>query len=74
MPGPSRHVVLFAVCAGLIAYAVVSCASLSPSLVECKLDALKVLPDDPDQATVADAKDVIGRLKACHVSADGGAP
>ena len=46
--------------------------ALSP-LVRCKLDALKVLPDDPMQATAYDAADLIGRLKACHRdAADGG--
>ena len=41
--------------------------------MRCKLDALKVLPDDPMQATVYDAVDVIERLNACHrLDADGG--
>ena len=45
---------------------------LSP-LVRCKLQALDVLPDDPMQATVYDAVDVIERLKACHrEQVDGG--
>lgn len=51
------------------------CASMSPSLVQCKLEALKVLPEDPMQATVYDAVDVIERVKACHAGAtDAGKP
>ena len=45
-----------------------ACATALP-LVECQLAALKVLPDDPEQATVADARDVIQRVKACHEQA-----
>jgi hypothetical protein len=46
---------------------------LSP-LVQCKLDALKVLPADPLKATVYDAIDVIERLQACHRPDAGAAP
>lgn len=35
------------------------------ALIRCRLDALKVLPEDPLAATVYDAIDVIERLKAC---------
>lgn len=42
--------------------------TLSP-LMRCKLDALKVLPEDPMNATVYDAVDVIQRVRACHVEA-----
>ncbi len=42
-------------------------------LVRCKLEALRVLPEDPMQATVYDAVDVIERLQRCHRDeADGG--
>lgn len=51
----------------------VACGAGLPAVVRCKLDALKVLPDDPMQATVYDAVDVIERLRACHrLEADGG--
>jgi hypothetical protein len=47
---------------------------LSP-VARCKLDALKVLPSDPRQATLGDAIDIIERVRACHRAAeDGGAP
>ncbi len=46
---------------------------LSP-VVRCKLDALKVLPEDPMQATAYDAVDVIERLKACHRAQADAAP
>lgn len=43
------------------------------ALVQCKLDALKVLPADPMMATVYDAVDIIERVRACHrVETDGG--
>lgn len=44
---------------------------LSP-LARCKLEALRILPEDPLQATVYDAVDVIERLQACHRDGDGG--
>jgi hypothetical protein len=60
---------------GMIALGVpMACTSsggLSP-VVRCQLDALKVLPEDPLQATVHDAVDVIQRVRACHEQADGG--
>jgi hypothetical protein len=68
----TRHVARIALGFALLGSA--ACGSgLTPALVECKLNALRVLPEDPNQATVADARDVIGRLKACHAQADGGA-
>lgn len=48
-------------------------AAVTPQLVKCKLDALKVLPEDPKQVTVADAIDVVSRIKACYQPADAGA-
>ena len=47
-------------------------AAITPQMVQCKLDALRVLPEDPKQATVADAVDLISRIKACHEPADAG--
>lgn len=50
-----------------------ACGSNITPLVRCKLEALRVLPDDPGMVTVYDAIDVIERVKACHhVHADGG--
>jgi hypothetical protein len=50
-----------------------ACSSGLPPVVRCKLEAVRVLPDDPMQATVYDAVDVIERLRACHrLEADGG--
>jgi hypothetical protein len=45
--------------------------------IRCQLDAIKVLPDDPLNATVYDAVDVIARLRACkqvssEITVDGG--
>lgn len=55
----------------------VACTSsgqLTP-LLACKLGALKILPDDPGNATVYDAVDIIERIRACHrLTPDGGAP
>lgn len=43
------------------------------ALVQCKLDALRVLPEDPGNATVYDAVDIIERIRACHrLTPDGG--
>lgn len=51
----------------------VACAGGLPPIVRCKLQALDVLPDDPMQATVYDAVDIIERLQACHrAEVDGG--
>jgi hypothetical protein len=47
-------------------------SAVTPQLVQCKLDALRVLPLDPAQVTVADAVDVVSRIKACHQPADAG--
>jgi hypothetical protein len=50
----------------------VACAGL-PLVVQCKLDALKVLPEDENMITVGDALDVYRRVRACHhLEADGG--
>lgn len=59
---------------GLVVFGVlVGClgGGLSP-VVRCKLDALKVLPEDPGMVTLNDAVDVIERLKVCHRQADAG--
>lgn len=52
-----------AIIVACLAYSMIGCTS---TLVQCKVDALKVLPDDPGQATVRDAIDVVRRVKACH--------
>ena len=36
-----------------------------PALLQCKLDAVKFLPDDPMQVTPYDVMDLVGRLHAC---------
>ncbi len=57
------------VCVGLP----LACTGGVSPLVRCKLEALRVLPEDPMQATVYDAVDVIERLRACHrLDPDGG--
>lgn len=71
----AEHVIALGFGAGLIAYGVVGCASLTPALVQCKVTAVhKVLGDnpDPEQVTLFDLKDVAGRLKACHAKPDAG--
>jgi hypothetical protein len=48
------------------ALSLIGCAStLSSAQVECQLGVLRALPEDPAQATVADAVDAIHRLRAC---------
>lgn len=62
---------------GLIAFLIPwSCAGgqLTP-LMQCRLAALEVLPEDPAMATVYDAVDVVERMLACkreHAVADAG--
>ena len=36
-----------------------------PAVIQCQLDALKVLPKDPAMATPYDAVDIIHRIRAC---------
>lgn len=58
---------------GLFCVTQVACGGGLPPIVRCKLEALKVLPEDPMQATAYDAVDLVHRLKACHrITADGG--
>lgn len=47
-------------------------SAVTPQLVQCKLAALRVLPEDPKQVTIADAIDVVSRIKACTQPADAG--
>ena len=58
---------------GLALAALMGCASSQSSrLVQCKLDALKILPDDPMQVTFADGVDLVERIKACEAEPDAG--
>lgn len=41
-------------------------------LVRCQLEALKVLPDDPNMATIYDVVDIIERVQACKRAGDAG--
>jgi hypothetical protein len=45
-------------------------ASQVPALVQCKLDALRVLPKDPMQVTFADGVDLVERIQACEAGSD----
>jgi hypothetical protein len=59
--------------AALCLVSALGCGSaVTPALVQCKLEALRVLPADPEQATVADARDLVARIKACHAAPDAG--
>lgn len=49
------------------------CGSGLAGSVQCRLDALRGLPDDPLQITVFDAIDLGHRLHSCRTQADGGA-
>lgn len=60
---------------GLFCLLFVGCGAATPQLIQCKLDALKVLPEDPRMVTPYDAVDLVNRIKACHgESPDAGAP
>lgn len=41
-------------------------------LVECRLQAIRALPEDPEMVTVYDAIDTVKRLRACKVAGDAG--
>ena len=62
--------------AALLAYLLVgliAAACSAPTLVQCRVDALAVLPlDDPDAITVGDARRLVQRLKACEPRGDAG--
>lgn len=62
----------FVVCSLALAGLVWGCDPAA--LVQCRIQAIKFLPSDPEQVTAYDVTDLVGRLKACRVSADGGAP
>ena len=64
--GASLAFVLFFLASGCVA------ACGSTQLVECRISALKVLPEDPEQMTLLDLIDVKARIKACAVSGDAG--
>jgi hypothetical protein len=74
--GSVVSVTVFLLALGLTQVSGCGAAARLPALVECKLAALRVLPDDPMEATAYDAVDVILRLQDCHREAagDGGSP
>ena len=55
---------------GMVACSALGCGS--PALVQCRLEAVKFLPEDPKQVTPYDVVDLIGRLNACRAGADAG--
>jgi hypothetical protein len=49
----------------------------SATAVQCRVEAVRFLPDDPMQVTVFDTVDLVERLKACDgrpATADAGKP
>jgi hypothetical protein len=59
---------------GCLTLAAQGCATNS-SVIACKLDALKILPEDPRMVTPFDAIDLVKRLNECRKPpADAGAP
>ncbi len=60
--------------AGLLAILVCAACGTAPTLVQCKLDALRFLPKDPLMVTPYDAVDLIDRINACQRPADARAP
>lgn len=49
---------------GLLAWlALFGCGS--PALVQCRVEAVKILPEDPGQITPYDLADLVQRLNAC---------
>jgi hypothetical protein len=76
VPGPLSQIALGAAI-GLLAFGAFvlcqGCGATNPQLVQCKLDALKILPDDPRMVTPYDGVDLINRLKACELAPSGDA-
>lgn len=66
----ARQQVLLGAClsvaAIVVAFACGTGTQSLPMLVQCQLDALKILPDDPKMATVYDVADIVERVRACH--------
>lgn len=55
---------------GLLACSALGCGS--PAILQCRLEAVKFLPDDPGQVTPYDVVDVVSRLRACEMPGDAG--
>jgi len=75
-PSPARQITLGAALSllvfGALLFTFGACSqSVNRAVVECKLNALRALPDDPMMVTPYDAVDLIHRIKACHAP-DGG--
>jgi hypothetical protein len=64
--GCGLGVVLFFLSAGVVA------ACGSPSLLQCRAEAVTALPLEPDTITLGDVKEVARRVKACQARPDGG--
>lgn len=78
-PRPSaiaQIVIGLAICAVAASVVIPACGGgqqLGP-LVRCKVDAVtKVVPEDPNQLTIGDLLDIIGRLRECREAATGDA-
>jgi hypothetical protein len=57
----------------LLACLAVGCSASQADALRCEHAAVKaVLPDDPDQLSLGDLKDVQGRLHACKAQGDAG--
>lgn len=46
----------------------------APSLLQCRAEAVEMLPLDPDTITLGDVREVARRVKACQARPDGGPP
>jgi len=55
---------------GLVSFLASGCGS--PAILQCRLEAVKVLPDDPRQLTPYDIEDLVSRLHACKNPGDAG--
>lgn len=42
------------------------------ALIACRVDAVKILPSDPDMVSAYDVVDLVGRLRACSQGDAGG--
>lgn len=77
-PGPAKQIAIGAALSlltfGALNLFLNGCgAAVTPQLVECKLNALKVLPRDPKMVTPYDLEDLVNRVNACEAGPDAGA-
>lgn len=68
--GMAARILARSVLLGMVACSAMGCGS--PATFQCRLEAVKFLPDDPGQITPYDLVDLVQRLNACKRQGDAG--